>query len=310
MTRLTRRRLLGALSLSTGAGALAIAAREMGPFASDSGTESNADPVAFDPAVDAFGIDNYTTPPESPSPTEFVSRRELRDRLRGDVDQLLPEELALSLDGMFRKQIRAVVDRLLSNADRLFGTKGYCYGMAAVAQWYAEEPSARPVDRESNSEITHIDAPVDDRSATPVRDDIERFHRSQFTDVDAWIRRWPLLDPERIDYRAQARDIRDAIDEYGSTGVTISGENVAEGHYVLLYEYDERDSDVTFGVYDPNLAADEYAAAAESRTIAIDTENGEPLLGPYAEEFDRFLFVAADRETREQAREDRSKRNR
>lgn len=309
MTRLTRRRLLGALSLSTGAGALSIAAREFGPFASDSESDSDADAVAFDPAVDGFGFDNYATPPESPSPTEFISQSDLRDRLTSVVSPPILDWGGLSLDGALRSGIGAIVDRLLSNADWLFGTNGYCYGMAAVAQWYAEVPTAVPVDRDSASEITRIDVPVD-RSATPVRDDIERFHRSQFIDVDSWVQRWPLLRPERIDYRSQARELRDAIDEYGSAGVTITGENVVEGHYVLCYEYDEGDTDVTFAAYDPNVAADEYATDATSRTIGIDTDVGEPLLGSFAEEYDRFLFTREDRVTNEQARADRSERRR
>ena len=308
MTRLTRRRLLGALSLSTGAGALSIAAREFGPFTSDSESESDANAVAFDPAVDGFGFDNYATPPESPSPREFVSRSDLRDRLTSVVSSSLLDWGELSLDGAVRSGIGAIADRLLSNADWLFGTKGYCYGMAAVAQWYAEVPTAVPVDRDSVSEITRIDVPAD-RSATPVRDDIERFHRGQFTDVDSWVQRLPLFHPERIDYRSQARELRDAIDEYGSAGVTITGENVVEGHYVLCYEYDEGDADVTFAVYDPNITADEYATVTTSRTIGVDTAAGEPVLSSYGEEFDRFLFTREDRVTNEQARADRSERS-
>ncbi|WP_126661822.1 hypothetical protein [Haloterrigena salifodinae] len=309
MTRLTRRRLLGALSLSTGAGALSIAAREYGPFASDSEPDSDADAVAFDPAIDGFGFDNYATPPESPSPSELVSRSDLRDRLASVVSPSFLDLGGRSSDGALRSGIGAIVDRLLSNADWLFGTKGYCYGMAAVAQWYAEVPAAVPVDRDSTSEITQIDVPVD-RSATPVRDDIERFHRSQFTDVDSWVQRLPLLRPERIDYRSQARELRAAIDEYGSAGVTITGANVVEGHYVLLYAYDKGDTDVTFAAYDPNIAADEYATAATSRTVGIDTAAGEPVLGSYAETFDRFLFTREDRVTNEQARADRSEESR
>ena len=308
MPRLTRRRLLGTLSLSTGAGALSLVARDVGigPFGPDSDTRP-AEPIDFDPVIDGFGFDNYATPPESPSPSEFVSRRELRDHLTPAAAASVPDWLRPALDGRLRSGIRTIVDRLRSNADRLFGTKGYCYGMVATAQWYAELPTAIPVDRDVASEIRRIDAPADDPSATPVRDVIERFQRGQFTDADSWLRRWPLLRPERIDYRAQARELRDAIDEYGSAGVTITGENVVEGHYVLCYDYEEREDGVTFAVYDPNVAADEYAEAAGTRTIGIDTAAGEPLLESYAAEYDRFLFVGTDRDANERVRSERDR---
>lgn len=308
MTRLTRRRLLCGLSLSAGAGALSVAARERRPFASGSGSNSTAIAAenGFDPAVDGFGFDNYSTSFVSPEPTAFVSESDLRRFLRGYLDAAVRNQVTAALNVGPEPRIGTIANRLYANANRLFGTKGYCYGMAAAAQWYFEEPAAVPIDRDPTSEIEHVDDPLEDRSSTPVRDDIERFHRSQFLNADSWLQRWVLLRPEWIDYRSQARELRSTIDEFGSAGVTITGENVLRGHYVLLYDYDVTGTGVTFTAYDPNYAADEYAATDDSRTIGIDTTSYEPLLGSYDEKYDRFLFNPEDRAIRARVRTDRT----
>ncbi|WP_440770257.1 hypothetical protein [Natronorubrum sp. DTA28] len=307
MSRPTRRTLLCGISLSAGIGALSVAARESRLFASDSGSDSDTDRDAFDPAVDGFGFDNYSTPPVAPDPTAFVSESDLQESLSASWETALGDRLSLPASATPESQIRTVAERLYANANRLFGTKGYCYGMAAAAQWYFEEPTARPVDRDSTSEIEHVDDPLEDRDTSPVRDDIERFHRSQFTDLESWLRRRVLLRPEWIDYRSQADDIREAIDEFGSAGLTISGENVLEAHYVLLYDYDVSGTEITFAVYDPNDDAAEYAKRNDSRTVGIDTTSDEPLLGSYEGTYDRFLFDRTDRavSTRIRADQDR-----
>ncbi|AGB38526.1 hypothetical protein [Natronococcus occultus] len=299
MPRLTRRKLLGAFSLSAGVGALSLVVRERSRSAS--GDESVPDSVAFDPRVDGFGFENYATPPVPPEPTEFVSRRELRETLATRLDDSLGTRLTAPLSTA-EPQLGSIVDRLYANASRLFGTRGYCYGMATAAQWYHEEPTAVPLERESASEIDHVDAPLED-DATPVRDDVERFHRQQFLDPLSWLQRRPLLEPERIDYRKQARELQTAIDEFGTAGITISGENVLEGHYVLLYDYAVDDGEIAFAVYDPNDAAEEYAG--DRHAIGISTADGESLLGSYADRYDRFLFVPVDRAVSARARTDR-----
>ncbi len=307
MTRLTRRTLLCGISLSAGAGVLSVGARNSRPFGSRSASGSSGDGGAFDPATDGFGFENYSTPPAAPDPGAFVSENELHDSLRDSWEETLGDQLSFAASVAPDSQIRTVAEQLYANANRLFGTKGYCYGMAMVAQWYFEEPTARPVDRESTSEIEHVDDPLEDRDSSPVRDDIERFHRSQFTDLESWIRRRVLLYPEWIDYGSQADEIREAIDEFGSAGVTISGKNVVEAHYVLCYDYRENETDVTFAVYDPNDAADQYARADGSRTIGIDTADDEPLLGPYEGTYDRFLFDRTDRAVSSQIRADQDR---
>ncbi|WP_436344816.1 hypothetical protein [Natronorubrum sp. FCH18a] len=306
MTRLTRRNLLCGLSLSAGAGALSVAARERRPFDSESESSSSSGEVEFDPAVDGLGFDNYSTPPTAPKPDDFVSESEIREYLTAQWDGTVRSQFGLPMDGVSERWIRSLAAHLYANANRLFGTKGYCYGMAATAQWYFEEPSAVPVDCDSTSEIEHVDAPLEDRSSSPVRDDIERFHRSQFVDLESWLRRRALLRPAWIDYRSQARALRDAIDEFGSAGVTITGENVLEAHYVLLYDYDASETAVTFAVYDPNDAADEYEETDESRIIGIDTTSAEPMLGTY-DGYDRFLFDQTDRTVSTRVRADRER---
>ncbi|WP_245724137.1 hypothetical protein [Natronorubrum texcoconense] len=288
-------------------GALSVGTRESRLFASDSDSGSGVDDDAFDPATDGFGFDNYSTPPVAPDPTAFVSESALQESLSASWETALGDRLSLPASATPESQIRTVAERLYANANRLFGTKGYCYGMAMAAQWYFEEPSARPVDRESTSEIEHVNDPLEDRDSSPVRDDIERFHRSQFTDLESWLRRRVLLRPEWIDYRSQADEIREAIDEYGSAGLTISGENVLEAHYVLLYDYDVSETGITFAAYDPNDTADEYANRSDSRTVGIDTTSDEPLLGSYEGTYDRFLFDRTDRavSTRIRADQDR-----
>ncbi|MFC4438820.1 MULTISPECIES: hypothetical protein [Natrialbaceae] len=305
MTGLTRRHLLCGLSLFAGAGVLSAAARERRLLASNSDSAPIAGGSGFDPAVNGFGFDNYSSTFVSPEPTEFVSKSDLRDALLAYWNGRLQGRMTVALNGRLEPRIGAIVDRLYANANRLFGTKGYCYGMAAAAQWYFEDPAALPIDRDSANEIAHVDDPLDDRSSTPVRDDIELFHRSQFLNADSWLQRWVLLRPEWIDYRSQARELRATIDEFGSAGVTITGENVLRGHYVLLYDYDVTDNGVTFTAYDPNYAADEYAATDDSRTIGVDATSYEPLLGSYDEKYDRFLFNPEDRSIRARARSDR-----
>ncbi|WP_306052478.1 hypothetical protein [Natronococcus wangiae] len=280
---------------------MSVAARERWLPASKSNSAPAIDGAGFDPAVDGFGFDNYSTPPVPPKPAEFVSEGDVLRYLTAYWDTALRAQLTLPLNGGPEPRIRGIAEQLCANADRLFGTKGYCYGMAATAQWYFEEPAVVPVDRDSTSEIVHVDDPLEDGSATPVRDDIELFHRAQFLNADSWLRRWPLLRPERIDYRSQERELRATIDEFGSAGVTISGDNVLKGHYVLLYDYEATDTGVTFTAYDPNDDADEHAAE-ESRTIGIDTTSYEPLMGSYDEEYDRFLFNPEDRAIRARAR--------
>ncbi|WP_233710646.1 hypothetical protein [Natronococcus pandeyae] len=309
MAGLTRRKLLCGLSLSAGVGVLSVAARESRLFASDS--ESAFTPIAdeggFDPAVNGFGFDNYSTPPVPPEPTDFVSESDVREALTAYWSDRFQNQMTIALGGGLESQIGPIAERLYTNANRLFGTKGYCYGMAAAAQWYFEEPAALPVDRDSASEIEHVNDPLEDQSSAPVRNDIERFHRSQFLNVDSWLERWALLRPEWIDYRSQARKLRATIDEFGSAGVTITGENVLRGHYVLLYDYDVTDSGVTFAVYDPNDGAEEYAETDEPPMIGVDTTSDEPLLEWYDGKYDRFLFNPQDRRIRAGARSDRAR---
>ena len=307
MTRLTRRTLLCGISLSAAAGVLSVGARKNRPFASRSNSNSSGDDATFDPATDGFGFENYSTPPAAPDPGAFVSESELQDSLTDSWEESFGDRLSFATGMAPDTQIRTVAERLYANANRLFGTKGYCYGMAMAAQWYFETPTARPVDRESTSEIEHVDDPLEDRDSSPVRDDIERFHRSQFTDLESWIRRRVLLRPEWIDYRSQADEIREAIDEYGSAGVTISGENVLEAHYVLLYDYEENENDVTFAAYDPNDAAAEYANKSDSRALGIDTTSDKPLLGSYEGTYDRFLFDRTDRAVSTRIRADQGR---
>jgi hypothetical protein len=307
MPRLTRRRLLYGLSLSAGTGAVAVGTHRYRL----SGTDSSAsNPVAtdvdgFDPAVDGFGFDNYATPPESPGPETVLSRGELREHLRTYGWDGLDERVPTVSNARLDVPVGTVADRLYANANRLFGTRGYCYGMAAAAQWYAEEPAAIPVDQASASEITDVDAPVAEPSRSPVRDDVERLHRSQFLDPEAWARRWPLLRPALIDYRAQAEELRRALDSVGTVGVTISGSDVLAGHYILLYEYEVIDDGVQFVAYDPNDDADEHASADETHAIGVNTETGEPWLGSYGDTYDRFLFNPADRAIRLRTTSDR-----
>lgn len=301
MTRITRRALLCGLSLSAGVGALSAASLKRSRSTSDMGSTDEHD---FDPRVDAFGFDNYATPPVPPEPTEFVSRRDLREELTARLETPLGTRATAAVQAGSGPGIRTVVDDLYVNANRLFGTKGYCYGMVAVAQWYCEEPTAVPLERDSASEIAHVNEPLEDDAAAPVRDDVERFHRQQFLDAESWLRRWALLDPGWIDYETQERELRAAIDEFGSAGITISGEDVLNGHYVLLYDYDANDADVVFAVYDPNDAADRYVSD-DPPVIGIGTDDYEPLLGSYAGTYDRFLFTPADRAISARGRVDR-----
>lgn len=301
MTRITRRTLLCGLSLSAGIGALSAASLNRSRSTSDAGSVAG---LEFDPRADAFGFENYATPPVPPEPTDFVSRHELREELTGRLEIPLGTRATDTLQAGSGPRLGMIVDELYANANRLFGTKGYCYGMVAAAQWYCEEPTAVPIERESASEIGHVNEPLEDDAAAPVRDDIERLHRQQFLDAESWLRRWALLDPDWIDYETQERELRAAIDEFGSAGITISGEDVLSGHYVLLYDYEITDADVVFAVYDPNDAADRYLED-EPPVIGIETNGHEPLLGSYAETYDRFLFNPADRAISVRGRVDR-----
>jgi hypothetical protein len=301
MTRITRRALLCGLSLSAGVGALSVASLKRSRSTSGTGSTDEHD---FDPRVDAFGFDNYATPPVPPEPTEFVSRRDLREELTGRLETPLGTRVTDTLQASSGPRLRTIVDDLYANANRLFGTKGYCYGMVAAAQWYCEEPTAVPLERDSASEIEHVNEPLENDAAAPVRDDIERFHRQQFLDAESWLRRWALLDPDWIDYETQERHLRAAIDEFGSAGITISGADVLNGHYVLLYDYDANDDDVVFAVYDPNDAADRYVSD-DPPVVGIETATHEPLLGSYAGTYDRFLFIPADRTISARGRVDR-----
>ncbi len=301
MTRITRRTLLCGLSLSAGVGALSAASLKRSRSTSDAGAAGEHE---FDPRVDGFGFDNYATPPVPPEPTEFVSRRDLREELTARLETPLGTRATAAVQAGSGPRLRTIVDDVYANANRLFGTRGYCYGMVAAAQWYCEEPPAVPLERDSASEIDHVNEPLEDDAAAPVRDDIERFHRQQFLDAESWLRRWALLDPDWIDYETQERELRAAIDAFGSAGITISGEDVLSGHYVLLYDYDVNDADVVFDVYDPNDAADRYVSD-EPPVIGIETDGHEPLLESYAGTYDRFLFNPADRAISARGRVDR-----
>ncbi|MDG5758970.1 hypothetical protein QA600_06415 [Natronococcus sp. A-GB1] len=301
MTRITRRTLLCGLSLSAGVGALSAVSLKRSRSTSDGGS---TDGQEFDPRIDGFGFENYATPPVPPEPTEFVSRRELREELTGRLETPLGTRATAAVQVGSGPRLGTVVDELYANANRLFGTRGYCYGMVTAAQWYSEEPAAVPLERDSASEIGHVNEPLEDDAAAPVRDDIERFHRQQFLDAESWLRRWALLSPDWIDYETQARELRAAIDEFGSAGITISGEDVLNGHYVLLYDYDVADADVVFAVYDPNDPADRYVAD-DPPVIGIRTDDHEPLLGSYVGTYDRFLFIPADRAISARGRVDR-----
>ena len=301
MTRITRRALLCGLSLSAGVGALSAASLKRSRSTSDPGSTDGRE---FDPRIDGFGFKNYATPPIPPEPTDFVSRRELREEVTGRLETPLGTRATDTLQAGSGPRLGTVVDEIYTNANRLFGTKGYCYGMVAAAQWYCEEPTAVPLERDSASEIGHVNEPLEDDAAAPVRDDIERFHRQQFLDAESWLRRWALLSPDWIDYETQARELRAAIDEFGSAGITISGEDVLNGHYVLLYDYDVADDDVVFAVYDPNDPADRYVAD-DPPAIGVRTDDHEPLLGSYVGTYDRFLFNPADRAISARGRVDR-----
>jgi hypothetical protein len=300
MSRLTRRRLLYGLSLSVGTGVVAAGTQRYRQ-ANAGATESNPVPTdagGFDPAIDGFGFDNYSTPPESPGPESVLSKRDLRQYLRTRRDSAFDHRLTAVSDARLELPFGTLADQLYANANRLFGTRGYCYGMATAAQWYFEEPAAVPVDRDSASEIADVDAPLEEPSRSPVRDDIEHLHRSQFLEPEAWVRRWPLLRPALIDYREQAEELRHALDSVGTAGVTISGSDVLDGHYVLLYDYEATDDGVQFLAYDPNDDADEHATTGEPHTVGVDMETGEPQLDSYEGTYDRFLFNPADRAIR------------
>ncbi|ELY52037.1 hypothetical protein [Natronolimnohabitans innermongolicus] len=298
MSRLTRRQLLCGASLSALVGGLSITAWKR-RFDSTADAESDGR-AGFAPATDGFGFDNFSTPPVVPDPVEFVDRSELRTRLLSDWDGPLGMASGISMTGSLERRVRSIADELYGNATRLFGTEGYCYGMAATAQQYFEEPDSMPVDRESASEIEHVNEPLEDGDSRPVREDIERLHRRQFTEIDSWLNRWPLLRPGWIDYQAQERELRDALDDYGSAGLTITGDDVLRGHYVLAYDYDVDDTGVTFAVYDPNDSADEYAGSNDGHTVGVETTGSsyEPRMDAYEGTYDRFLFTSTDRTIR------------
>lgn len=303
MTGLTRRELLCGLSLPAGIVIASGATRELR-------SSSSQRRSGFDPTVNGFGFDNYSTGLESPNPSEVVSEDDVRVALTAHGSEALQHRpLASSANvDVPEVAVRTIVGQLYANAARLFGTKGHCYGMVSAAQWYFEEPEALPLDRDSASEIEDVNDPLESASWTPVRDDVERLHRIQFLDPESWLERRALLRPEWIDYRSQERELRAAIDTYGSAGVTLTSDNVLRGHYVLLYDYEVNETDVVFAVYDPNDGADEYAAG-ESHLIGIDTGDYEPLLGTYEGAYDRFLFNRNDRAVRARARE-RARANR
>jgi hypothetical protein len=307
MVNLTRRKLLCGLSLSAGAGVLSVAGREQRLSATepDSNAARSVREGGFDPTVDGFGFDNYSTPPAPPEPTEFVSEETIREYLTRYWGSRLQNRLTAEPIGGVEPPIQSLAGELYANANRLFGTRGYCFGIAMAAQWYFEEPTAIPVDRDPVSEIGDVDEPVDDRSSSPVRDDVERFHRSQFLHPEAWTGRWMLLRPELIDYRAQARELRAAIDAFGTVGVTISGSDVLDGHYLLLYDYEVGEDVIAFVAYDPNDDAEKHAERDHPHRIGIDTDSGEPIMASYEEEYDRFLFNDVDRTIRLQTQPDR-----
>ncbi|MDQ2049513.1 hypothetical protein RBH26_03355 [Natronolimnohabitans sp. A-GB9] len=300
MTRRTRRDLLRGLAVPAGVAVGAVAARKL--RSSPSGTGPGSD---FEPVVDGFGFDNYATPLTAVDPSEFVSESDVRTFLTAGQNEIARTGPPLSTTDVSELLGGAFVSTLYANAEKLFGTKGNCYGIAGAAQWYAEVPDAVPIDHASVSEITHVNEPLEDEDTAPVRNDIERLHRSQFLDADSWAARWPLLDPRWIDYREQARELRVALDTHGTAGVTLTGEDVLQGHYVLLYDYEATETAVTFAVYDPNDTADEYETEGRPRTLGIDTTSGEPLLGSYRGTYDRFLYNPNERAVRAQARPDR-----
>ncbi|SEH17935.1 hypothetical protein SAMN04487967_3478 [Natronorubrum sediminis] len=299
MSTIPRRKLLYGLSALTGIGSLSLATRVGLPSISDSDSDSDSSSGArggeFDPAVDGFGFDNFSTPSEPPEPSALLSARDVREYLIASESSVVQP---VEANAGFDRSIGAIADELHANANRLFGIRGFCFGIAMASQWYFEAPSAVPVEHDSVSEITDVDEPLEE-SSSPVRDDIERFHRSQFLYPETWAERWVLLRPEFIDYQQQASEIRSAIDTVGSAGVTISGSEVLDGHYLLLYDYDADDDSITFTAYDPNDDADEHAELDEPHTIGIDTTRGEPLMGTYEGEYDRFLFTDTDRSVRQ-----------
>ncbi len=287
-------------SVLTAASAGAVAS--ITPFARGSKTGSGvyrttSDTRSFDPAHHGFGFFNWLTQ-EGPYPGSVPSDAEVEPHS-------LREHWREPFEGAFDRPISSLPDRLLdglANHARkglleITRTNGYCYGMVFAAQRYFEQPETIPESFTNASEITHPQAPLT-TDRTPVLEDIIEYHAAQYLDFYAWFGRHAMMDPDRIDYDQQLRELTSVIDVYGTAGLTLFNAGTVGSHQVLVYDYDRRPDGLMLSVYDPNLPADAYANTTP--TIEIDTTGSEPVVEriEMGSGYDHFVHNEYDRAIR------------
>ena len=231
----------------------------------------------FRPEVHGYGFRNWSTEnayfdkpskPDKGSVTDLIAdewRAQAKSVLSLDVTRL-PER---TIEVIGEQTRNAVVQRA--------GTNGHCYGMVLGAQEYFSEPETIPVDRETASEIDSPTVPVESPEA-PVYEDIVNLQATQYLRFRAWLGRRALFYRDRIDTRAVLRDIRAAIEKFGTAAIILYNDSEFT-HQVLVYDVTELGNSIVLSIYDPNKAAPAYGR--KTRKLRFKLGNGSATMEPY-----------------------------
>lgn len=216
----------------------------------------------FDPAVHAFGFDNWVPGSDLiPETDEMVTHEP--ETVTGDQLEAALEDIWLD-DLRMGPLFDLAVKRLYLYINDRTVTNGFCYGMAFTAQEYFESPDALPDGVESASEIPY---PVEEFSAVGGR--IDHYQTTQWLDpgssesVFAALRSVEAVDT--VDHQDELAEAKAAIDADGTVGIAL-GEHNAAAHTVLAFEYE---GDRLY-VYEPNATAEAYADDRYKDVIEVD----------------------------------------
>lgn len=292
----TRRRILAAMA------GVGVAGSGFGAGRALAGDHVEEHERRFQPTEDGFGFANWSTVDGGPAPSvPTIGEGDVVATIREEWREPVREHLGLGVERLPSTLVSAIAKQIYTSLNQLSGTNGHCYGMVFAAQRYHEEPATIPLNRSRASQFVQPDEPIGQPDVHPVLDEIEHFHRRQFTDFYAWLGRRAAFRPRWIDYPEQLRDLTATVNAFGTAGITLVDTDDNAQHQVLVHDYEASPGLVTLEVYDPNVPASRYPDRRSTVVLKVDGER--PQMRPYGRGYDQFVFNRYDRIVRARAEE-------